>query len=275
MLDKLVESKNNGGENKRLSGFLLTTFFTVISILTFGLIYSLFNQSLAMNGEGLDVSALTAPVALADQPPPAPPVQMRQTAEMTNDNVPTRAINMQRTDESPLSSPQSVAVVKNKNQARPNGFFTLKETDSNAAAASNIRGSESGENVTGLTVSVKPTVMKDEPETEPPPIKQTLKKAPEKNKAPITGGVVNSKAINLVKPIYSAAARAIRAAGEVKVQVTIDENGKVISANAVSGHPLLRESAEIAAKSSKFTSTTLSNEKVKVTGIIIYNFALQ
>jgi outer membrane biosynthesis protein TonB len=55
----------------------------------------------------------------------------------------------------------------------------------------------------------------------------------------------------------------------------IDEDGKVISANAVSGHPLLRDSAETAAKSSKFTPTFLSKQKVKVTGIIIYNFAIQ
>ena len=94
------------------------------------------------------------------------------------------------------------------------------------------------------------------------------------NKMPkvISGGVLNGKATNLVKPEYPAAARVVRASGAVNVQVTIDENGNVISASAVSGHPLLRQAAEQAARSSQFAPTTLSGVLVKVTGIIVYNF---
>jgi len=84
--------------------------------------------------------------------------------------------------------------------------------------------------------------------------------------------VVNGKATNLVKPPYPAAARAVRAAGAVNVQVTIDESGNVISASAVSGHPLLRAAAVSAARSSKFSPTMLSGQAVKVTGVIVYNF---
>ena len=54
----------------------------------------------------------------------------------------------------------------------------------------------------------------------------------------------------------------------------IDENGKVLSANAVSGHPLLRSAAEQAARNAKFTVTYLSNVPVKVSGVIIYNFTM-
>ncbi len=71
---------------------------------------------------------------------------------------------------------------------------------------------------------------------------------------------------------YPAAAKAVRANGAVNVQVLIDENGDVVSASAVSGHPLLRQSAVTAAFSSKFTPTVISGQAVKVTGIIIYNF---
>ena len=88
----------------------------------------------------------------------------------------------------------------------------------------------------------------------------------------VSGGVVNTKATNLVRPTYPMAARAVRASGAVNVQVTIDENGTVISASAVSGHPLLRQAAEQAARSSKFAPTLLSGQPVKVTGIIVYNF---
>jgi TonB family protein len=88
----------------------------------------------------------------------------------------------------------------------------------------------------------------------------------------ITGGVLNGKATNLVKPAYPAAARAVNASGAVNVQVTIDEEGNVISAAAVSGHPLLRAAAVEAARASKFSPTRLSGQPVKVTGVIVYNF---
>lgn len=88
----------------------------------------------------------------------------------------------------------------------------------------------------------------------------------------ISGGVINGKATNLVKPSYPSAAKAVRASGTVNVQIVIDENGNVISATAVSGHPLLRAAAEQAARNSKFAPTMLAGQPVKVTGIIVYNF---
>ncbi len=284
MLDKLIESRNNNGENRRLSGFLLSTFLTVTAVLTFGLIYSLFSQTLAMGNENLDVSTLVAPIMAAEPPPPVQPeepkqVQRQTPAEKITSTVPTRAVNMQRPDESPVKAPESVSVAQNKNQARPNGYFVLKNVDSNPAAAGSPVGrfdSGDGGKQLGPSNAVKPTEFAEQPEIEKPPvIKQSVKPVVETTKLPVSGGVVNGRATNLATPIYPSAARLIRAGGKVKVQVIIDENGKVTSANAVSGHPLLRSSAENAAKSSKFTPTTLSKEKVKVSGIIIYNFAIQ
>lgn len=88
----------------------------------------------------------------------------------------------------------------------------------------------------------------------------------------ISGGVLNGKALTLAKPAYPAAARAVEAEGSVNVNVTINETGEVISAEAVSGHPLLRAAAVNAARESKFAPTQLSGQPVSVTGIIVYNF---
>ena len=88
----------------------------------------------------------------------------------------------------------------------------------------------------------------------------------------ISCGVLNGKAINLVKPQYPAEARAAKASGAVNVQVTIDEQGNVISAKAVSGDALLRTASEEAARQSKFSPTLLQGVPVMVTGVIIYNF---
>jgi protein TonB len=91
----------------------------------------------------------------------------------------------------------------------------------------------------------------------------------------ISGGVLNGKAANLPQPTYPPAARAVRAAGVVNVQVTVDERGDVVSAEAVSGHPLLRAAAVAAARQAKFAPTKLSGQSVKVTGVITYNFVMQ
>ena len=88
----------------------------------------------------------------------------------------------------------------------------------------------------------------------------------------ISGGVLNGKAISLPKPAYPAIARAACAAGVVSVQVSIDEAGDIISARAVSGHPLLQAAAVAAAQQAKFSPTLLKGEPVKVTGVINYNF---
>jgi Ca-activated chloride channel homolog len=89
---------------------------------------------------------------------------------------------------------------------------------------------------------------------------------------PISGGVINGKATNLPKPVFPAAARAVNASGAVSIQVIVDENGNIVSASAVSGHPLLRQAAEKAARNAKFSPTMISGQPVKITGIITYNF---
>ncbi|HMU33241.1 MAG TPA: TonB family protein [Pyrinomonadaceae bacterium] len=91
---------------------------------------------------------------------------------------------------------------------------------------------------------------------------------------PINGGVLNGKAIELVQPRYPEAARAVRASGAVKIDILISEKGKIISAEAISGHPLLVASARAAACSSRFSPTTLSGDPVKVRGVIVYVFKL-
>lgn len=90
----------------------------------------------------------------------------------------------------------------------------------------------------------------------------------------INGGILNSKSVSLPLPEYPETAKSVKAAGSVMVQVTIDEEGNVISAQAVSGHPLLRDSAVKAARDAKFSPTFLSGKAVKVVGVVVYNFVI-
>lgn len=104
---------------------------------------------------------------------------------------------------------------------------------------------------------------------------ETIEPSLPKIPSTVSGGVLNGKATVLPKPPYPAAAKAVRAGGAVSVQVTIDEEGNVLSASATSGHPLLRHAAESAARNTKFNPTLLSGQKVRVTGVLTFNFVAQ
>lgn len=95
------------------------------------------------------------------------------------------------------------------------------------------------------------------------------------NSKPISGGVLNGKAVSLPKPPYPAIAKAAHASGTVVVQVTVDEDGNVTSAKAVSGHPLLQAAATQAARQARFSPTVLAGKPVKVNGVLTYNFEPQ
>ena len=92
------------------------------------------------------------------------------------------------------------------------------------------------------------------------------------DKQKIEGGVLNGKALELPQPVYPPIARAAHAVGTVRVQVIIDEQGKVSSAHAIDGHPLLQAVSVAAARLARFSPTLLDGEPVKVTGVIQYNF---
>jgi protein TonB len=80
------------------------------------------------------------------------------------------------------------------------------------------------------------------------------------------------RALSLPIPAYPPIARAAHAQGAVEVQVVLDEEGKVIAAAAISGHPLLQATCVRAAREAEFTPTKLEGVPVKVTGVIRYNF---
>ena len=89
---------------------------------------------------------------------------------------------------------------------------------------------------------------------------------------PVNAGVLNSRAVNLPTPAYPSAARSVRASGSVTVEVTVDESGLVTSARAVGGHPMLRQSAEAAARQSRFNPIRVSGEPTRAVGTLVYNF---
>jgi TonB family protein len=159
------------------------------------------------------------------------------------------------------SQPQPAGVVAGKSVAPlPTGGSLVK---------TNMAASDSALHMSGNVASNSTVKVADEP---PPPV--AAARMPKPLLKPVSGGVLNGKAINLPKPNYPPAARSARASGVVVVEVVIDETGKVIAAKATSGHMLLKQAAVEAAKGARFSPTLLSGQPVKISGEINYNFAL-
>ena len=280
MLDQLVESKSNSRENTRKSGFLLTTFVILTGILLSGWVYSLFALDYGLGAGDLELSNLVAPVQIAEEAPP-PPEPDKPEPEKVKTNAPDVDIRteiIRSMDEAPSEPPDKVSTAKQTIPPRDPNKYTIqgnKNFNAENAPPSTYRGpvDTTGRGLGGNgTDTTGNSGGGNEAPPPPPPPPPAPKPTPKPVPKTISGGVVNGKARNLVTPAYPAAAKAVRASGAVNVQVTIDESGNVVSAKAVTGHPLLRSAAESAARSSKFSPTELSGQPVKVTGVIVYNF---
>jgi TonB family protein len=118
-------------------------------------------------------------------------------------------------------------------------------------------------------VSTNSAVVKVDAGGEPP-----SKPTPRPLTKPVSGGVLNGSAVDLPKPLYPEMAKRASASGTVTVEVVIDETGKVVSARATSGHPLLKDAAVKAALRARFSPTKLSGQPVKIAGLLYYNFSM-
>ena len=278
MLEQMVESKSNSKENRTRGGFLLTTFMIIMALCFSAILSSLFAMNPGIGADELEMSSIVAPIEpAAVKPEPVEEAikkEIKQSEQIVNQ--PTRQTNTLQIHENPLV-PTSISVVPNTQKERPNGYFKITpglEKDITGSQGDANRESNGSRSETGAGGGIQPKVAENNDKEEIPEIRKTTVAVEKKKVTMVTRGVINGQATYLPKPVYSQAAKAIRASGDVSVQVMIDESGRVVSAKAVSGHTLLRAEAEKAARDAKFTPTVLSDQPVKVTGIIVYKFVL-
>ena len=98
---------------------------------------------------------------------------------------------------------------------------------------------------------------------------ENCEKAQEPSKKISGGGLVTK-----MKAAYPPIAVAARASGKVLVLIVINEEGKVIAAQSISGHPLLQAAAVRAARGSTFNPYLLEGAPTKVMGTLTYKFVL-
>ena len=263
MFDNLVESGSHKQDLSRKGSFLLGTvaIYAVIgiSLLVAGILYA----PAYLDAQDLELTTLVAPVPVPQQQN-EPEKQQEAKPQNKDQNVDVRKELIADVSESRVAPKEVSAKASDIPPVRRGVTTVLGNESSNAAVPINAGPG------TGTGIGTGPTKVNIEGEPPPPPPPQ-----PTPPRAPISGGVLNGKAISLPKPNYPPIARQAHASGTVVVQVTIDENGSVISAHAVSGHPLLQAVAVAAARGARFSPTKLSGQPVKVTGVITYNFVAQ
>ena len=93
-----------------------------------------------------------------------------------------------------------------------------------------------------------------------------------KEDQPVVGGSLNGKETILPNPEYPENAKRNEASGKVTVAVLVDRKGIVVSARALSGHPLLQVPAVAAARKARFAPEKLISQRSRTSGTITYDF---
>ena len=270
MFDKLIVCEPEGADFKNRSRYFMVSTIVVGVFFATAVVFSIYAAELSLGNRDFELVSMLAPPDLNPTETEQPRPERSRTENQSQSQTITRQVNMARVDEVIREVPNSVSTTQNTQMERPAyGRFVISNVDTGPVSGQTSGRQTDSVSPTRSGISVMPNdgvTEKPEIDVEPPPV--IKKKAP----PTVSKGVLNGQATNLPKPVYSIAARTVGAQGLVTVQVTIDESGRVISANATNGHILLRTEAERAARNARFSPTLLSDVPVKVTGIITYNF---
>jgi periplasmic protein TonB len=268
MFDTLVESGSHKADVTRKGSFILGTIAVYAIVIVTVMVVAIWYYEATLDDLELELVTLVAPVPVQqvqpDQPKEAPkqaPSQERQVATRTD--FIASALD-------PSKIPDKPSAVASKVPPVPPGGAVKGTVDSDPVGGGGPIGAAGGTGAGGGG-AIGPTIS-DADEPPPPPVKTPT---PAPKKTTVSGGVLNGKAISKPPLVYPPVAKAARVSGTVNVQVVVDETGKVVSASAVSGHPLLRQAAQQAAYGWRFSPTLLSGTAVKVTGTIVFNYTLQ
>lgn len=275
MFSHLVESDLHTGEFKRKSKFFLATMAAyALLLMATGVVGVYAYEAHIDDQKNLELVALVPPdteeiKTKADPPirrPPAPPSAPANVQDVRN----TGGLIKNTLPENISADPTKIAGEAKGSTTQPPPIYSsgdrkLAPEDYGAVfgtsrnSASNRPGGDGKEGGDDLVKEPPPEMKKKEP--------------PAKERIPYVGPVAG-RAISLPQPTYPALAKTAGIQGQVNVEILIDEAGRVLSAHATGGHPLLRLEAEKAAYRARFTPTLLQNEPVKVKGVITFNFIL-
>ena len=264
MFNNLIESKSHKREFKRRGSFLLYTITGYSLLFLVGGIASIYAYDAHLEEHESEIVIMLPPV----QPESPSPRRETQPVKSTSGGLGRAGSNEQPNRTASTSQP----IVPSKISTAPVlGVLPTRKCETcNKARDTGGGGLQPQIGFEG--VSGQPGKTAVEIGTPPPPPVVVKKQVPQVIKA---SSVLNGVAMVLPKPSYPSIAKQIRASGLVSVQVLIDETGRVVSAQALKGHPFLIPSAVKAAYQARFSPSMIGGTPVKVSGIINYNFVLE
>ncbi|HEX8473984.1 MAG TPA: energy transducer TonB [Pyrinomonadaceae bacterium] len=281
MFNKLIESSSHTREIKRRGSFFLGTLVFYIALLGVAGVGSIYAYNVELgDGQEMDVVVMMRfpPVQAITKPQ-----ERRNIVQPANRGGGNKMQSVMRTGIS-IQTPY----LKNRGMAKADvPEVTARMLPNVELGATNSppgdigppsdgkNGGGDGNNLTGNNREPRTPVDEVVPERVPkkettPPTEPT----PQKPRV-ITSSLLNGKAIQKPAPVYPKIAKEAKAQGTVTVQILVDEQGRVISAQATNGHPLLKKAAVEAAYQARFSQTILNGQAVRVSGVITYNFMLQ
>ena len=269
MFTNLIESQSHVREFKRRSSFILITLVGYAIALTGAGVASVFayDAQLEAQSSSLELLSWVPPVTIQPARPVRDvrpqPVRHTPTNALVDPNarVQERTIAYaQATDPRIVPEDVGTRAPNVPPVTDPNFRISNRNVDLPTGAVPNT-----GSCATCTTMPPVVIITEKPPTPEPP--KPTTRRVPSE--------VLNSKLITAPQPLYPAMAKQTRMQGSVNIQILVDEQGKVISAQVMSGNPMLTAAAREAAMRARFTPTTLNGVPVKIQGVITYNFRLQ
>jgi periplasmic protein TonB len=272
MFNNLIESDTHIADLKRKGSFLFGTMLVYALLLLAAGVASIYTYEAHLDSQSLELTAVVTMLPTTPAPKNLPEHAVNHQPHATANTDNTAQVPMRTMRVADISGkdkvPTEIAVTGNSvPPAPPNAVIGNKNLD--VAGISSLFSNNRGP--VGTSASANSGGHESARDTPPPDMPRVEKP---KQTRPVTLGVIESKVIYKAVPPYPPLAKQARASGPVPVEILLDEQGHVISARATGGHPLLRDAAVKAAYQTKFSPTYLSNQPVKVSGMITFNFVL-
>lgn len=272
MFNNLIESDSHREEFARRSSFFFGTLVLYALLFLVGGVVSIYAYNAQLENQNLEVLTLLPPVEMLPVTQTHEDVRPAAPHRNTDNNAMDQRRAAVATVEMPRFAPRDVSDrAGDIKPIRPGVPVAITGRDIDADIGNNNVGPSRPDGSNFRVAASHP--LNIEIDT-PPPARPAPSPGVKKENRPVSM-VLTGKIISKPNPPYPALGKQTHTEGVVTVQIIVDEAGKVISAQAVSGPPLLRQSAVQAAYQTRFSPTLLSNVPVKVTGTITFNFVLQ
>jgi TonB family protein len=189
----------------------------------------------------------------------------------TPDSSGQKPLVQQTVSQQPINAPPQPKPAENNNSAgTPN---VPKQQPNVQKLQPNVQKPEPNVQKEKPIMQRQPNVAADASASPAAPVTETAASGA-KSDGPMEVGSLVPYAMKQAPPVYPAAAKTIRQAGIVKVEVTIDENGQVADVQKVEGPVLLQAAAKDAVRKWRFKPFVRDGQPVRAVGFVSFNFAL-